>query len=74
MAGNRVSWIDHKGEKILFTDYSNAAPDEIIATVKDSISAAKTQKEKSLLQIVDVTNANYNKDSWQILSAQIHKT
>lgn len=66
MTKNRVSWIEYKGKKILLTDYSNATPDVIISTVKESISVSATQKEKSILQIVDVTDVTYDKNSWQI--------
>ncbi len=67
MAENRVSWIEYKGKKILFTDYSNATPDDIIETAKESVSASLTQEKKSILQVVDVTNATYDRNSWQIL-------
>jgi hypothetical protein len=67
MTKNRVSWIEYKGKKILLTDYSNATPDEIIATVQESITVSIAQEKQSLLQIVDVTNAKYDRNSWQIL-------
>lgn len=67
MTQSRVSWIEHKGEKLLFTDYSNATPDEIISTVEESISISLAQEKKSVLQIVDVTDAKYDRNSWQIL-------
>ncbi|MCJ7771920.1 MAG: hypothetical protein MUP22_02180 [Desulfobacterales bacterium] len=67
MTKNRISWIDYKGKKILFTDYSNATPDEMITTVKESVSVSATQEKKSLLQIVDVTDVKYDRNSWQIM-------
>ncbi|MBW1848589.1 MAG: hypothetical protein JRI53_05855 [Deltaproteobacteria bacterium] len=65
MTSNRVSWIEYKGEKILYADYSNATPDEIISTAKESVSISCAQEKKSILQLVDVSNANYDLKSWQ---------
>ena len=74
MTNNRVSWIEHKGERILYTDYSNATPDEILSTVDESVNVSFAQEKKSLLQIVNVTNASYDLKSWQYLRQRAKET
>lgn len=74
MTNNRVSWIEYKGERILYTDYSNATPEEIISTVNESVAVLFEQEKKSVLQIVDVSNASYDLKSWQTLRQRAKET
>ena len=67
MTSQRISWIAYKGEKILVSDYSNASPDEIIETAKESVAISCAQEKKSILQIVDVSGANYDQKAWQVM-------
>jgi len=64
---NRVKWIDHKGKKILFVDYSNTTTDESLQIIKESRDVAMTQEKDSVLMLIDVTNNDYNKESWQAM-------
>ena len=74
MPEGRVYWIEHEGERILYTDYSNATPEEIISTVKESVAVSFAQEKKSVLQIVDVSDASYDLKSWQILRQRAKET
>jgi len=74
MTDSRVSWMEHKGERILYTDYSNAKPDEVISTVDESVAVSFSQEKKSLLQIVNVSNASYDLKSWQYLRQRAKET
>jgi len=74
MTESRVYWIEHKGERILYTDYSNATPDEILSTVNESVAVSFSQEKKSVLQIVNVSNAAYDLKSWQFLRQRAKET
>ena len=65
MTDSRVYWIEHMGERILYTDFSNATPEEITSISKQSAAVSCAQEKKSVLQIVDVSNVTYDLKSWQ---------
>jgi hypothetical protein len=57
---DRVKFIEHKGRKILHIDMSNCMENEVLALVEESKKVIKSQPEKSLLTLTDVTHARYN--------------
>jgi uncharacterized protein YjgD (DUF1641 family) len=63
----RISWVEHKGKKILFIDYTNlrsTIPEEKAETL-DVIKRVKDLAEESkgkILFLSDVTNATPDKD------------
>jgi hypothetical protein len=68
----RVRWIEHKGRKILFIDYTNlrasdpAQKIEIRETLKKLMEIAGTLKEKTLF-LTDATNAIPDKETLDML-------
>ena len=61
---DRVSWIEHKGKKILYVDYSNATAEETLPAIESQKSLIMTQDKHSVLNLINVTNTGYNKQSW----------
>lgn len=58
---DRVRWIEHKGKRILFEDFSGLQDQKEIFLVTDTSTALICkQPEKSVLLLTDVTNAHYN--------------
>ena len=64
----------YKGKKILFTDYSNADASEVISILNESIETTCKQEKESVLLITDVTDARYDKKSWQIARERVKET
>lgn len=58
----RIQFIEHNGKKILYIDFSNTAPDELIGLTTAAKKVIGAQPEKSLLTLTNVTNARFNKD------------
>jgi len=67
MSTDRVYWMEHKGKKILCVDYSNLTPAEILPIIEESRRLIVTLEKGSALQLVDVSNASYDKKSWQTM-------
>jgi len=67
MSSDRVYWIEHKGKKILCVDYSNATAAEVLPVIEESRALIVTLEKGSTLQLVDVSNADYDKKSWQTM-------
>jgi hypothetical protein len=57
--GNRVQWIEHKGETILFCDYANIRNEEefIQALAKTETEVLKQEPGTFILMLIDATNA-----------------
>jgi GTP:adenosylcobinamide-phosphate guanylyltransferase len=56
----KVKFIEHKGKKIFNMDFSNCLENEVLALIEESKKIIKSQPEKSLLTLTDVTHARYN--------------
>ena len=54
--GDRVSWIDHKGVKILYADYSGTFEEEFIQTVAEFKSILRKQAPGSVVTLTNVTD------------------
>ncbi len=58
---DRVRWIEHRGKRILFEDFSGLQETKDIYEVTDTSTALICrQPEKSVLLLTDVTNAHYS--------------
>jgi len=58
---DRVRWIEHKGKRILYEDFSGLQDPEDIHEVTDTSTALICkQPEVSVLLLTDVTGARYN--------------
>ena len=57
--GNRVQWIEHKGEKILFCDYSNIQDEEeFIQAIEETEPEVLKQAPGTLiLMLIDATDS-----------------
>jgi len=61
LAMDRVRWIEHKGKRILYEDFSRVQDPEDIYEVTDTSTALICkQPEVSVLLLTDVTGARYN--------------
>ena len=58
---NHIKWIEHKGKKILYIDYSNLiTSDEIIGVIEDVNDYVINLGENEILMLVDVRNSRAN--------------
>jgi hypothetical protein len=57
--GNRVQWIEHRGERILFCDYSNIHDEEefIRAIVETETEVLKQASGTLILMLIDATGS-----------------
>jgi len=60
MGTERVKFITHDKKEILFLDFSNTLPHEVLQTIEDAKRVIRTRPEGSLLTLTDVTNARFN--------------
>jgi len=63
---DRVNWIEHKEKKILFADYKDIELDEIEGVLKKLQVEYEGHAPHSVLDMTDVTNANYDRRTWKI--------
>lgn len=56
----RVKFIEHKGEKILFIDMSNLLEKEVLEVIDYAKRIIRSQPENSLLTLTDLTHTRYN--------------
>jgi hypothetical protein len=57
--GNRVQWIEHKGERIIFCDYSNIRDEEAFVQAIEETEAEVLEQAPGtlILMLVDVTGS-----------------
>ena len=58
MAG--ISFITHNGVKILYEDYSQSKPVEILALIEKAKAIISKQPQNSILALVNVKGSNFN--------------
>lgn len=58
MAG--VSFITHKGVRILYEDFSHSKTDDVLALIEQAKTIIRTQPEKSVLAIVNVQGSSFD--------------
>ncbi|MEW6701179.1 MAG: hypothetical protein AB1298_00525 [Bacteroidota bacterium] len=64
----KISFIDHKGKKILLYDFSyTKKSDDVIVLIKQAGTIAKKQPPRSILVLTDVTEAHYSVETTQAL-------
>ncbi len=56
----RVRFVEHKGKKILYIDFSNCSEEEALAVIEGGKKQVRSQPEKSLLTLTNVNQAKYN--------------
>jgi hypothetical protein len=55
-----VSFITHKGIKILYENFENGKPNEIITWIEKAKAIIRIQHEKSVLALVNVKGASFD--------------
>lgn len=55
-----VSFITHKGVKILYEDFSNGKPEEIIPSIERAKTVIYSQPKKSILALVNVKGVSFD--------------
>ncbi len=56
----RVRFIEHKGKKILYIDFSNCSEEESLDVIEQGKKEVKSQPENSLLTLTNVNKTKYN--------------
>ena len=54
---DRVSWIEYKGAKILYVDYSGTSEEEFIKTIDEFKNELLKQTPGSVVTLTNITNA-----------------
>lgn len=54
---DRVSWIEYKGAKILYVDYSETSEEEFIKTIDEFKNELLKQTPGSVVTLTNITNA-----------------
>jgi hypothetical protein len=55
-----VSYVTHKGVRILYEDFEGGTPEEIIPCIEKAKGFIRSQPEKSVLALVNVKNAKFD--------------
>jgi hypothetical protein len=63
----KIKFIEHKGKKILYIDFSDCSPEDFIKGIEASERVIASQPENSVLTLTCVRNAHYNRDVTQRL-------
>lgn len=64
---DRLSWIEYKGKQLLFYNYKECKPDDMLVIIEKAEKIVSSQPSKSILELIDVTDINYNTESWNKL-------
>jgi len=56
----RVQFIEHKGKKILHINFADCKSNEVLLVIGQATAAIKTQAERSVFTLTDVTNTAFN--------------
>jgi hypothetical protein len=67
---SRVTWIEHRGKRILFSDYANLSTEELIESVKE-VNATFPEYQHlspgSVLALIDFENIHVSKEVISVL-------
>jgi hypothetical protein len=61
------TFMNHNGKQILYIDFSECGPQELIARIKESGRITRSQPEASLLTLTYVRNARFDRKVTQAL-------
>jgi hypothetical protein len=64
---DRVRFIEHKGKRILFVDFSNATPDQVLEAIDIARVTIKEEDKSSVLVLTDATNGRFDRRVTQAL-------
>src|SRR5262245_19076354 len=64
---SQTGFIDHNGTRILFIDFSNCTPQQILDRIEETKPMIQTQPEASLLTLTYVQNARFDRRVTQSL-------
>ena len=56
----RVAFIKHNGKEILFLDFSNCKPEDVLPVIDEAKKAIRTRPENSVLTLTNVTNTRFD--------------
>lgn len=57
---DRIKFIEHKGRQILFINMADLPENDILQVIEIAKKIIRSQPEKSVLTLTDVTHARYN--------------
>lgn len=67
------TFMDHNGKQILYIDFSDCGPQELVARIKESGRIIQSQPEASLLTLTYVRNARFDRKVTQALKEYTHQ-
>lgn len=62
-SADRVAFMPHKGKQVLVLDFTNCAPEEVIAVCNEVRRVVTAQPEKSVLLMADFAGAQFSKEA-----------
>lgn len=62
---DRVSWIEHKGKKLMFFNLNGASHDDIMPMVEKGMRLYSAEPPHSILELIDTTDVNFDGESWK---------
>lgn len=71
---DRVKFIDYKGRKILYLDFSDAMSEEVLDTIEKIEEVITAQPEHSILLLSNAKNARFNLRVIEVLKDLTKKT
>ena len=71
MPDNRVRFIRHGSAEILFIDWSNATPEEIVSAIAEAKRVLAGQPPNSVLTLTHVTNARVDRRVTEMLKEYV---
>jgi hypothetical protein len=57
-----AEWIEHKGKKILYIDYRNLPPQQMLDLIREATQIIVTSGSKENLSLTDVTGCSLNNE------------
>jgi hypothetical protein len=67
----RIRFIVHKGQQILFIDFSNISPDDALNVIAQAKTVIAKQPPASLLTLTNTYNARFNSKIRQAMTAYV---
>ena len=67
----RVRFIDHKGNRILYIDFSHATPGEFLAVIEEAETTISKEPPQSLLTLTNMEKVMHDREVDQRLKAYV---
>ena len=61
----RINWIEHNGKQILFYNFKDAVPGDILSAIKEAEGVLTSRPSNSVLALIDATDIKLDSESWE---------